>query len=144
MSFNQVAAVSSSDKLLVLTSDSQDYQTETLAQISAFILAQVGGSNALVTQYASPNATAFNVAINSVNNTWLLLTPTGGFATGTITLQAAPANQAEVKVSCTQAVTTLTVSGNGKTVNGAPTTLAANSFFVLRYDAINLSWYRVS
>ena len=46
-------------------------------------------------------------------------------------------------VSCTQAVTTLTVSGNGSTVNGAPTTLAANGFFRLRYDGVFKAFYRV-
>ena len=36
-----------------------------------------------------------------------------------------------------------TVAGNGSTVNGAPTTLAANSFFRLRFDGVFKAWYRV-
>jgi hypothetical protein len=46
-------------------------------------------------------------------------------------------------VNTTQAVTALTVAGNGATVNGAPTTLAANGFFRIRFDAVLDVWYRV-
>lgn len=107
---------------------------------------------ALLTQYAAPNATGFGVTISPTlsggamgSGVWLLLTPTGGFAAGTITLpaQAECINGQEVLVSCTQAVTTLTVGGNGATVNGAPTTLAANAFFRLRFDGVAKAWYRV-
>jgi hypothetical protein len=49
----------------------------------------------------------------------------------------------QLLVSCTQAVTTLTVAGNGSTVNGAPATLAANAFFRLRFDGVFKAWYRV-
>jgi len=48
-----------------------------------------------------------------------------------------------VLVNCTQAVTTLTINGNGATVTGAPTTLAANAFFRLRFEAVAGVWYRV-
>jgi len=78
-------------------------------------------------------------------NVFLLLTPTAGFAAGTITLppQATLDDGQELLVTTTQSVTALTVAGNGATVNGAPTTLAANAFFNLRYDAVNKAWYRV-
>jgi hypothetical protein len=32
---------------------------------------------------------------------------------------------------------------SGNTVTGAPTTLAANDFFTMRYDAATAAWYRV-
>lgn len=143
MIFNQVAAVAASDKLVVLTSDSQSYQTETLAQVAAYVLALIGGAGGLVTQYASPSATGFTVNLGSVSSTWLILTPTGTFATGTLVLPPTPSNQNELNISCTQIVTALTINGNGKTVTGAPTTLAANGFFRLRYDSVNQTWYRV-
>ena len=39
---------------------------------------------------------------------------------------------------------TLTINGNGATaVTGAPTALAANAFFRLRFDRATSSWYRV-
>lgn len=97
----------------------------------------------LVTQYASPSATAFTVTVAQSDDTWLVLTPTGGFAAGTVRMSAAPVDQQLVTVFCSQAVTTLTVNGNGFSVIGAPTTLAANGFFSMRYDAINTIWRRV-
>lgn len=102
-----------------------------------------------VTQYAAPNASGFNITIAppvTGTSMFLLLTPTGAFAAGTITLpaQSSLIDGQEVLVHTTQAVTTLTVAANGATaVNGAPTTLAQFAFFRLRYDTINKSWYRV-
>ena len=106
------------------------------------------GAGDFITQYAAPNATGFSVAIAPPTNgasMWLLMTPLAGYAAGTITLPALAscANGQELLVNSTQAVTTLTVAGNGATVNGAPTTLAANAFFRLRFDTVLASWYRV-
>lgn len=95
----------------------------------------------LTTQYSAPSATGFSVTVGT--NTHLILTPVAGYAAGTIVLPATPSDRDEVLVNCTQAVTTLTVNGNGKTVTGAPTTLAANAFFRLKYDAVAGVWYRV-
>ena len=80
------------------------------------------------------------------NNVWLLLTPVAGYAAGTVVLPALAtlADGQEVIVSTTQAITTLTVSLNGATAaNGAPTTMAANAYFRLKYDATLSSWYRI-
>ena len=97
-------------------------------------------------QYSSPNATGFSVTVSPVSEggwVWLLLTPTAGFAAGTLVLPYGAHDRQEVTVTCTQAVTTLTVNGNGAAVNGSPSTLAANGFFRLKYDAVNASWYRI-
>ena len=100
-----------------------------------------------VTQYAAPSASPFTVAItDSSTSIWLVLTPTGTLANGTITLPAVGncVDRQEILVNCTQAVTTLTVAGNGATaVTGAPTTLAANAFFLMRFDLLTKTWYRV-
>lgn len=103
---------------------------------------------AFETQYAAPNATGFSVTIAPTEDggsVYLNLTPLAGYAAGTIVLPALAdcLDGQEVLVSCTQAVTTLTVSGNGSTVNGAPTTLAANAYFKLRFDQILSTWQRV-
>ena len=49
----------------------------------------------------------------------------------------------EVTLHTVQALSSLTVDGNGATVNGAPASLAANGFFRLRFDAQSVAWYRV-
>jgi len=96
----------------------------------------------LETQYAAPSATGFSV--NAESNTHLILTPAAGYAAGTIVLPASPTDRDEFLCNCTQSVTTLTINGNGKTVTGGPTTLAANAFFRLKYDGVLSIWYRVA
>lgn len=125
----------------------QDYRIST-AEVLAYMEANITTApDDKITQYAAPSATGFSVQINDDSNSvWLILTPTGGFAAGTIVLPtlANAADKQEILVNCTQAVTTLTINGNGATVTGAPTTLAANAFFRLRFDAVADVWYRVS
>lgn len=104
--------------------------------------------NSKTAQYEAPSATGFSVQITDGSDSiWLRLTPTAGFAAGTIVMPAssnAIENQ-EVLINCTQIVTTLTMDGNGATVTGAPTTLAAaNAFFTLKFDSVTTTWYRVS
>lgn len=100
-----------------------------------------------LTQYASPSSTAFNITIvagtEGDENVHLILTPTAGFADGTITLPAGPIDKQEVLVNCTQQVTTLVVAGNGATVTGEPSSLGADDFFRMKYDLPSKVWYRV-
>jgi hypothetical protein len=120
-----------------------DTQAITIALLRAYMQSNLTFLGLeLAKQYAAPSATAFNVAV-SIADTWLILTPTGAFAAGTITLPANPGDQQIFQVNCTQAVTTLTVAGNGKTVTGAPATLAANAFFKLQFDSVLNAWFRV-
>lgn len=102
------------------------------------------------TQYSAPSATGFNVTItdgvDDNTNVHLILTPTAGYAAGTITLPpvAGLSDKQEILVNCTQQVVTLTIDGNGATaVTGEPTSLAADDFFRLKYDLATKTWYRV-
>ena len=100
-------------------------------------------TSTLTAQYEAPNATGFSVTVSS-GNTWLVLTPDAGYAAGTINLPAGVQGQ-EVLVNCTQAVTTLTITPQaGDSVIGAPTTLAANDTFRLKYEAVLKRWYKVA
>lgn len=108
------------------------------------------GQGEFTTQYAAPSATAFSVTItdgaSDNTNVHLILTPTAGFADGTIVLPpvAGVVDKQEVLVNCTQQVTALTVDGNGAVgVTGEPTALAADDFFRMKYDAVTQTWYRV-
>jgi hypothetical protein len=119
-----------------------------VTQLVALIQSLLTDAGGPVTQYAAPAATGFNVAIappTTGASVYLLLTPVAGYAAGTITLpaQASCVDGQEFVCNSTQAVTTLTVSGNGSTVNGAPATLAANAFFRLRFDGVFKAWYRI-
>lgn len=104
-------------------------------------------TNEFTKQYAAPAATGFSVAVtDGSNNIWLIMTPVAGYAAGTIVLPstANAVDLQEILVICTQAVTALTIDGNGATdVIGEPTTLAANDYFRLKYDATTTTWYRI-
>jgi hypothetical protein len=143
-----VNAVVASDLVPIYSSANGDARKASMSVIAAYIQTLLTAAGLFMTQYAAPAATAFNTLITPATDgesVYLLLTPTGTFATGTITLPAKALCQdgQELLVSCTQIVTALTVAGNGATVNGAPTSLAANGFFNLRYDGVFGAWYRV-
>jgi hypothetical protein len=105
-------------------------------------------ASAPLAQYSAPAATGFSVTIAPAvagQSVLLLLTPAAGYAAGTVVLpsSATAVDGQEVSCTCTQSVGTLTVSGNGATVNGAPASLSANGFFKLRFDGVFGAWYRV-
>lgn len=108
------------------------------------------GQEEYTSQYAAPSATGFSVTItdgvSDNTNVHLILTPTAGYAAGTIVLPpvAGLVDKQEVLVNCTQQVTALTIDANGATaVTGEPTSLAADDFFRLKYDAVFDTWFRV-
>lgn len=118
------------------------------ASVSELLALATQASATTPTQYAAPSATGFIVTIapfTQGTNSFLLLAPAATYAAGTIVLpeKTTCTDGQEALVTCTQIVTALTVSGNGAAVNGAPSTLAANGFFKLRYDAIFGAWYRI-
>ena len=141
----QVDSLSSADQVPIYSAANGDARKASINQLVAFLQDQIAAQDDKTTQYAAPSSSGFTVNVQDEGSTWLLLTPTGAFAAGTIVLPAVASVQdrQELLVNCTQAVTTLTVSGNGATVTGAPTTLVANSFFRLRFDQASSVWYRV-
>lgn len=140
--------LSASDLVALHSNSLGNDAAATLATLLAWLQDQLTSAGGFTTQYSAPAATGFSVTIDPPvdgGSVYLLLTPAAGYAAGTIVLPALAecVDGQEVLVSCTQAVTTLTVSGNGATVNGAPATLAANAFFRLRFDGVFDAWYRI-
>lgn len=146
---NQLSAVSSlaaSDLVPVFSTANGDARKASLTVLAAFIQTLITAADMMITQYSAPSSSGFTVTITDDSDSiWLILTPVAGYAAGIITLPALAncADKQELLVNCTQAITTLTISGNGATVTGAPTTMAANAFFRLRFDAVVHTWYRV-
>lgn len=149
---NELSAVDSvqaGDQVPIFSTENGDARKAAISVLLAYMQNNLDFSPAdlYTTQYAAPSATGFSVTITSANDsTHLILTPVAGYAAGTIALPPAAgvADKQEVLVNCTQAVTTLTVDGNGAAaVTGEPATLAANDFFRLKYDAATSTWYRV-
>lgn len=146
---NQLNAIdqpNASDLIPVYSQQNGDSRKISFYNLAQWIASQSTAPGAMVTQYAAPSSSGFSVSItDNGGSIWLVLTPTAGFAAGTIVMPSKynTVDGQELLVNCTQAVTTLTINGNNATVTGAPTTLAANGFFRLRYDAVLSTWYRI-
>lgn len=71
-----------------------------------------------------------------------ILNPAGTLLAGTIVMPSAPIDGQIVKVSTTQTITSLTVSGNsGQSVIATPTTLVAGGSFSMIYVLIATTWF---
>lgn len=140
-----VDAVTSSDQVPIYAPTQGDSRRASMSTIRDYMQEGLSSRN-FVAQFAAPSATGFSVQVtDGSSNIRLILTPVAGYAAGTIVLPALAncVDFQEVLVNCTQAVTTLTINGNGATVTGAPSTLTANSFFRLMFDDVANVWYRV-
>lgn len=139
--------------LPVFSRPSQIYALTTIQTLSDQIEENVAaslGQDSFQLNYSSPSATGFTASVtDNTSNQWLILTPVATYANGTIVLPTIGASDAtdhqnqEILVNCTQIVTTLAITAPGATVVGAPTTLAANGFFRLKFEPIMKRWYRV-
>ena len=146
---NQLSAVdslSASDLFPIFSQANGDARKASLTLLAEFIQTLITSTDDKRTQYYAPQATGFSVQIDGTGQSiWLIMTPIAGLAAGTIILPlvAGVLDKQEILVNTTQLVTTLTINANGATVVGAPTTLAANAFFRLRFDGVLKTWYRV-
>lgn len=75
----------------------------------------------------------------------LILNPAGTLATGTVLMPINPIDGQLVAIASSQTVSVLTVSPNGgQTLNGAPSTIAANTSLWWRYILTVTTWFRLS
>ena len=141
---NQLSTISTlqgGDLMPVWSTNNGDSRKASMTTLTTYMQSALTLPGALATQYSAPSSSGFSVTV-SAGDTWLLLTPTGTLAVGAIVLPTGAADKSIVSVNCTQIVTALSVT-SGNTVTGAPTALAANGFFTMRYDAATAAWYRV-
>src|SRR4030042_1079699 len=142
-----LSQLSSGDLLPIYVPNNGDARKVSVGQLLAFFQQQFAAPT-LATQLATPG-TGFNVAIQTQvrEQQWLILQPAGTLATGTVTLplNTQTPDGTEVLVTTTQIITTFTLALNGAAnAYGAPTTLAANGSFRVRYYAATNSWYRIA
>ena len=130
---NSTDTIAIGDQIPIGSATNGDDRRISLSTLQAFLQANLTfTATDFTTQYSSPAATGFTVAItDGSDNIHLILTPVAGYADGAITLPsvANAADKQEVLVNCTQAVTTLVINGNGANdVIGEPAALSANDF----------------
>lgn len=142
-----LSQLSSGDLLPIYVPNNGDARKVSIGQLLAYFQQQFA-SPTLATQLATPG-TGFNVAIQTPvsEQQWLVLQPAGTLAAGTVTLplNTQTPDGTEVLVTTTKVITAFTLALNGAAAAyGAPTTLAANGSFRVRYYAATNSWYRIA
>jgi len=140
-----IDVVSAGDQVPLYSNSNGDARRASMTAVQDFVLQGLANSVTFKTQYAAPSATGFSVTIgDGPESTWLVLTPVAGYAAGTIVLPpvATCVEGQQFVMNTTQSITTLTVSGNGATVTGAPAGLAANGHLQMRFEPIAKVWYR--
>lgn len=147
---NQLSGLSqfsNGDLLPVYSQNNGDARKASVGQLLQFFQQQFS-SPSLSVQLVTPG-TGFNVAVGAASSDqqWLLIQPAGTLATGTVTLPLSTQTPdgTELLITTTQQITAFSLGLNGAAAAyGAPSTLAAEDFFRMRfYDATN-SWYRIA
>lgn len=138
--------LSSSDKLAVYSSENGDARKASLATLMTFIEDNFA-SPEFTTIINAPTSSGFSLNVGAqTTSVWMIINPTAPFAAGTIVLPATADcfDGQEIIVSSSQAVTALTINGNGSTLVGAPTYMSAGGFFTIRFNALQSTWYCTS
>lgn len=139
--------VSTGDQIPVYTPNNGDARRMPINALLQLFQAQFAAPT-LSTQFATPG-TGFNVAVQTPvsQQQWLLIQPAGTLASGTVTLplNTQTPDGTELLITTTQQITSFTLALNGAAAAyGAPSTLAAEDFFRMRYYANTNSWYRIA
>lgn len=142
-----LAQVSPGDQVPVYSPNNGDARRLPVSSLLAYFQ-QTFASPTLATNVYTPG-TGFNVAVPTpvAAQQWMLIQPAGTLALGTITLplNTQTPDGTEVLVTTTQQITGFTLALNGATAAyGAPSTLAAEDFFRMRFVASTNSWYRIA
>jgi len=142
-----LAQVSPGDQVPVYSPNNGDARRLPVSSLLAYFQ-QTFASPTLATNVYTPG-TGFNVAVPTpvAAQQWMLIQPVGTLALGTITLplNTQTPDGTEVLVTTTQQITGFTLALNGATAAyGAPSTLAAEDFFRVRFVQATNSWYRIA
>ena len=146
---NQLAGlsqVSGGDLLPIYVQNNGDARKVSVTQLLTYFQT-VFAAPTVSTNLYTPGA-GFNVTVPTPvsEQQWMLLQPAGTLATGTITLplNTGTPDGTQLLVTTTQIITAFTLALNGAAAAfGAPTTLAANAFFTMRFYQATNSWYRI-
>ena len=142
---SSISTLTTSDQLVVYQTSSGDARKASLGVFLDWFESAFASPN-FETQYAAPTVSGFVLTLTqSTQSIWLLLQPVNAMAAGTIVLPPSSASwdQQEIAVFSQAEISALTVSGNGASVTGAPSYLPANGSFLLRYNALQTTWFCV-
>ncbi len=141
-----MSSISSGEQLPVYSPNNGDARRVSIGTLLDYF-EQTFASPTVATNVYTPG-TGFNIAVPTPTGPqWILIQPAGTLAAGTVTLplNTTTPDGTEILVTTTQIITTFTLALNGATAAfGAPTTLAANAAFRVRFVQSTNSWYRIS
>jgi len=142
-----LSQVSSGDLLPVYVPNNGDARKVSVSQLLEYFQTTFAAPTVATNLYTP--GTGFNVTVPTPisEQQWMILQPAGTLATGTITLplNTGVPDGTEVLITTTQIITAFTLALNGASAAfGAPTTLAANDFFRVRFYQSTNSWYRIA
>lgn len=141
-----LSQISGGDLLPVYVSNNGDARKVSITQLLQYFQ-QVFAAPTVATNLYTPG-TGFNITVPTPTSEqqWIVIQPASTLAAGTLTLplNTGVPDGTQVLVTTTQEITALTVALNGAAnAYGAPTTLAANAFFTMRFYQATNSWYRI-
>jgi hypothetical protein len=139
--------VSGGDQLPIYVPNNGDARRVSISQLLQYFQ-QTFAAPTVATNLYTPG-TGFNITVPTPTSEqqWMILQPAGTLAAGTVTLplNTGVPDGTQVLVTTTQIITSFTLALNGAAAAfGAPTTLAANAFFTMRFYQVTNSWYRVA
>lgn len=142
-----VDQLSSGDQIPVYNVNNGDARRASMNTLLAFFQQQFA-SPTLSTNVYTPG-TGFNIAAPTPVSAqqWILMQPAGTLASGTVTLplNTQTPDGTEILVTTTQQITSFTLALNGATAEyGAPSTMAAEDNFRMRFVTSTNSWYRIA
>jgi hypothetical protein len=142
-----LSQVSGGDLLPVYVPNNGDARKVSINQLLEYFQTTFAAPTVATNLYTP--GTGFNVTVPTPisEQQWMILQPAGTLAAGTITLplNTGVPDGTEVLITTTQIITAFTLALNGASAAfGAPTTLAANEFFRVRFYQSTNSWYRVA
>jgi len=142
-----LAVASPGDQIPVYTPNNGDARRLPIGALLQYFQ-QTFAAPTVATNLYTP-ATGFNITVPTPTSEqqWMVIQPAGTLAAGTVTLplNTGVPDGTQVLVTTTQIITSFTLALNGAAAAfGAPTTLAANAFFTMRFYQATNSWYRVA
>ena len=141
-----LSQASPGDQLAVYAPNTGDARRLPMSALLAYFQQQFAAPTVATNLYTP--GTGFNIALPTpvAQAQWAVIQPAGTLATGTVTLplNTLTPDGTEVLITTTQQITAFTLALNGAAAAfGAPTTLAANAFFTMRFYQATNSWYRI-
>lgn len=140
------STVSSGDLVPVFVQAAGDARSASMSTILDYVQSNFA-SPEFENITAAPSLAGFTVTLpESTKGLWLILSPAGTLASGTVVLPDPTEcfDGQTVIVTSSKEITTITVNGNGATVAGAPAALGTNGFAQFRYQASATKWWCVA